>query len=225
MVRGVAPGIDDVIHGIAGRHALGLRDLSDALGAEGALGVDVDHLAVGTAHTGGKLRDDRKGMTQLGLATTELPKDLRNRAALHTTTKHLVQLPCTSGNLKSALHLAHKLCTGHEANFAGLPGSFDDLVHLLIGETLDAQQLLAHGKGHRLRGVEARVFQLLQICRVDSRLLKLVDEAVGHHLLTIICFHHGHGTHSAGLPFLRAFHGHSCHCNRVSINSASAKRG
>ena len=30
---------------------------------------------------------------------------------------------------------------------------------------------LAHGKGHRLRGVEARVFQLLQICRVDSRLL------------------------------------------------------
>ena len=38
------PGIDDVIHRIAGRDALGLRDLSDALGAESAFGVDVDHL-------------------------------------------------------------------------------------------------------------------------------------------------------------------------------------
>ena len=38
------PGIDDVLHGIAGRHALGLRDLPDALGPEGALGIDVDHL-------------------------------------------------------------------------------------------------------------------------------------------------------------------------------------
>lgn len=44
-----------------------------------------------------RFRDSNLTGTGLGpaksLATTELPKDLRNRAALHTTTKHLVQLP------------------------------------------------------------------------------------------------------------------------------------
>ena len=67
---------------------------------------------------------------------------------------------------------------------------------------------------------------------VKRPLLKLVDEAIGHSLLTIICFHHGHGCHgghSTGLPFLRAFHGHGrCHCNganRFDQNSASANLG
>lgn len=39
-----SPGIDDVVHGICGRHALGFGDLPDALGAKGALRVDVHHL-------------------------------------------------------------------------------------------------------------------------------------------------------------------------------------
>lgn len=39
------PGIDNVVHGIAGRHTFGLRNLTNALRAEGAFRVDVDHLS------------------------------------------------------------------------------------------------------------------------------------------------------------------------------------
>jgi hypothetical protein len=59
------------------------------------------------------------------LAATELPKDLRNRTALHTTTKHLVQLPAVREGPETAKPqilagcLGNTIGTGGKSLFSG----------------------------------------------------------------------------------------------------------
>ena len=71
-----------------------------------------------------RFRDSNLTGTGLGpaksLATTELPKDLRNRAALHTTTKHLVQLPAVRvPTLGSYFGEGPTIGTGGKSLFSG----------------------------------------------------------------------------------------------------------
>lgn len=208
VLRGIAPRTNDVVHRRLGRHTLGLGDLPHAIRAKGALRVDVNHLTIGAAHIRWHLRHHREGMAQLRLSTAELSEDLGDRTALNASAKHLIKFASPCSNLKAALHLTDQLSAGHKTYLAGLSGGFDDLVHLLVGQPLDAQQIFAHCKSHGLAGVETSVLQLLQVCSVDATLLKLVDQTVGH--IFIIRFHqrmvyHGGGSgtsHSRNLQLL-----------------------
>mmetsp|Transcript_16228 Transcript_16228/g.44464 ORF Transcript_16228/g.44464 Transcript_16228/m.44464 type:complete len:221 (+) Transcript_16228:518-1180(+) len=194
MFRGVAARVDDVVHGGLGRNALALSDLTDSLWPESPLGVYVNDLAVSAAKVRGQLGNHGQRVADLGLSAAELAEELSDRAALDAASEHLIQLGCACGQREPVLEAADQLRARHETCVGRLPRGIDDLVHLLVGQAFDAQQVLAHREDDGLARVVARIFQFFKVRGVDARVLQLFDQVVGKLLLLV---HFALGVHPA----------------------------
>jgi len=76
----------DVVKNSLGIDTKAVSDFDNALGAEGAFGVNVHHLAVASLHCEGKLGGDAHSVTQLSLTCTELTEHLSDRLAFDAAT-------------------------------------------------------------------------------------------------------------------------------------------
>lgn len=85
MVRVVCASVGDVVHDVVGIEAESLRNRLQTLGAERALRVDVECLALTAALCDGQLAGYAERVAQLSLAGTELAKQLCDCASLDAT--------------------------------------------------------------------------------------------------------------------------------------------
>ena len=82
MVRVVGARVCDVVHHVLGVESEALGDRLEALGAERALRVDVERLALAAALRDGQLAGDAERVTELRLAGSELAEQLGDGAGL-----------------------------------------------------------------------------------------------------------------------------------------------
>ena len=73
MLAVVGARVGDVVHHFVGVESEALADLRESLGAEGALGVDVERLALAASLLDGELADDGERVTELRLPRAEFP--------------------------------------------------------------------------------------------------------------------------------------------------------
>jgi len=92
VVGVVGAGVGDVVEDLFAGEAVAVGDGEEAHGAKGALGVDVQTLALAAAHVEGQLTGHGQRVADLALARPELAEDLRDAARLHPAGEQRVEL-------------------------------------------------------------------------------------------------------------------------------------
>jgi hypothetical protein len=84
MVGIVSSGIRDVVEHFFSVEPVPLRDGEQTNGAEGAFGIDVETLALSTAHADRQLACHRERVADLRLSGTEFAEELCDRSRLYS---------------------------------------------------------------------------------------------------------------------------------------------
>ena len=177
MFAVVGAGAGDVVEDVVGVEAEALGDGAEALGTEGAFGVDVEGHAFGAALVEGKLAGDAERVAELRLAGSELAEELGDGAGLEAAAEELVEFLGAGCDADEVL--SHHVDVGGagEADGAELLRLLDEGVGLLVADALAVDDDLLGGVGDALDGVDTALDQRLDVGALEAVLLEDLDAA------------------------------------------------
>eukprot|EP01139_Manchomonas_bermudensis_P015171 Amastigsp_a509628_311.p1 type:complete len:384 gc:universal Amastigsp_a509628_311:42-1193(+) len=160
--------VRDVVQHALAVEAKALCNLHESLGAERALRVDVEALALAATRSKRELARHREGVAELRLARPELAKELGDRAGLDAATEKVVKLGRAGRDVDELLALLVELGRSREPHRHKLGGSRKNLVCLGLRDTLHLEKRFLRGERDGFDGVEASRLELLEIRSRDA---------------------------------------------------------
>lgn len=98
MIGVVSSCVGNIVEDFFPREAVAVGDREQTDGAEGALGVDVQTLALAAAHVEGQLAGDGEGVANLGLSGAEFAKEFGNTAGFDAAREEGVEVLGAGGD-------------------------------------------------------------------------------------------------------------------------------
>jgi hypothetical protein len=108
------PPVDDVLASSITIYAEPFTNLFDTFWAESSLGIDICNFPLSTSLILRELANDRSSHRELGLSSTEFPKNLCDAHSLNTATEHGIEALATSRDTADFAANMTELCGGNE---------------------------------------------------------------------------------------------------------------